>query len=75
VWQEKRQDEDLFGINHFDVIAPVKDNRPVAEQDVDLLRVSDLYQKIEAPSYQLDVPHKNQLKIKKWLQAQKHFKE
>jgi|GEM_PF-1062481 len=59
-----------FWHQSFDFIAPFKDNRPVAEQDVDLLRVAQLYQKIEAPSYQLSAPHKNQLKIKKWLQAQ-----
>ena len=59
-----------FWHQSFDVITPVEDNKPVAEQDVDLLRVSDLYQKKDAPSYQLKVPHKNQLKIKKWLHAQ-----
>ena len=59
-----------FWHQSFDVITPVEDNKPVAEQDVDLLRVSDLYQKKDAPSYQLEVPHKNQLKIKKWLHAQ-----
>ena len=59
-----------FWHQSFDVIAPFQDNRPVAEQDVDLLRVSSLYQKKDAPSYQLEVPHKNQLKIKKWLHAQ-----
>jgi ADP-heptose:LPS heptosyltransferase len=59
-----------FWHQSFDLIAPLKDNRPIAEQDVDLLRVAKLYQKAEAPSYQLSAPHKNQLKIKKWLQAQ-----
>ena len=54
----------------FNLIAPFKDNRPIAEQDVDLLRVANLYQKKEAPSYQLSAPHKNQLRVKKWLQAQ-----
>ena len=60
-----------FWHQSFDVITPVEDNKPVAEQDVDLLRVSGLYQKKDAPSYQLRAPHKNQLKVKKWLQAQK----
>ena len=59
-----------FWHQSFNIIAPFKDNRPIAEQDVDLLRVANLYQKKEAPSYQLRVPHKNQLKVKKWLQAQ-----
>ena len=59
-----------FWHQSFNLIAPFKDNRPIAEQDVDLLRVANLYQKKEAPSYQLRVPHKNQLKVKKWLQAQ-----
>ena len=59
-----------FWHQSFDVITPVEDNKPVAEQDVDLLRVSGLYQKKDAPSYQLEAPHKNQLRVKKWLQAQ-----
>ncbi len=59
-----------FWHQSFNLIAPFKDNRPIAEQDVDLLRAANLYQKKEAPSYQLSAPHKNQLKIKKWLQAQ-----
>ena len=59
-----------FWHQSFDLIAPFQDNRPVAEQDLDLLRASDLYNKKEAPSYQLEAPHKNQLKIKKWLKAQ-----
>jgi heptosyltransferase-3 len=60
-----------FWHQSFDFIASFKDNRPVAEQDVDLLRVAKLYQKLEAPSYQLKAPQKNELKIKKWLQTQK----
>lgn len=63
-----------FWHQSFDLIAPLKDNRPIAEQDVDLLRVAKLYQKTEAPSYQLSAPHKNQLKVKKWLQAQQFSK-
>ena len=59
-----------FWHQSFNLIAPFKDNRPIAEQDVDLLRVANLYQKKEAPSYQLSAPHKNQLRVKKWLQAQ-----
>jgi heptosyltransferase-3 len=59
-----------FWHQSFDLIAPFQDNRPVAEQDLDLLRASDLYNKKEAPAYQLEAPHKNQLKIKKWLKAQ-----
>jgi heptosyltransferase-3 len=59
-----------FWHQSFDVIAPFQDNRPVAQQDVDLLRVTHLYKKKEAPPYQLEVPHKNQLRIKQWLKAQ-----
>jgi heptosyltransferase-3 len=58
-----------FWHQSFDVITPVEDNKPVAEQDVDLLRVSGLYQKKDAPSYQLEAPHKNQVKIKQWLKS------
>ena len=60
-----------FWHQSFDLIAPFKDNRPVAEQDVDLLRVAKLYQKTEAPSYQLSPSKKNLLKVKQWLQAQR----
>ena len=59
-----------FWHRSFNLIAPFKDNRPIAEQDIDLLRAANLYQKKEAPSYQLSAPHKNQLKVKKWLQAE-----
>ena len=59
-----------FWHQSFDLIAPFKDNRPIAEQDIDLLRAAKLYQKTEAPSYQLSSPKKNQLKVKKWLHAQ-----
>jgi heptosyltransferase-3 len=59
-----------FWHQSFDLIAPFKDDKPIAEQDVDLLRVAKLYKEKEAPSYQLSSPKKNQLKIKKWLQAQ-----
>jgi heptosyltransferase-3 len=59
-----------FWHQSFDLIAPFKDNRPIAEQDVDLLRVAKLYQKTEAPSYQLSPSKKHLLKVKQWLQAQ-----
>lgn len=60
-----------FWHQSFNLIVPLQDNRPIADQDVDLLRAAMLYQKIEAPSYQLKAPQKNQVKIKKWLQTQK----
>jgi len=63
-----------FWHQSFDLIAPFKDNRPVAEQDVDLLRIAKLYEEKEAPSYQLSSPKKNQLKVKEWLQAQRFSK-
>ena len=63
-----------FWHQSFNLIAPFKDNRPIAEQDVDLLRAANLYQKKEAPSYQLSAPHKNQLRVKKWLQAEQASK-
>lgn len=59
-----------FWHQSFDLIAPFKDNRPIAEQDVDLLRVAKLYQKTEAPFYQLSPSKKHLLKVKQWLQAQ-----
>jgi len=59
-----------FWHQSFDLIVPFKDNRPIAEQDVDLLRVAKLYKDKEAPSYQLNAPKKSQLKVAKWLQAQ-----
>lgn len=34
-----------FWHQSFNLIAPFKDNRPIAEQDVDLLRAANLYQK------------------------------
>jgi heptosyltransferase III len=58
-----------FWHQSFNIIAPFKDNKPIAEQDVDLLRVANLYQKKDAPSYQLSAPHKNQVKIKQWLKS------
>ena len=60
-----------FWHQSFNFIAPIEDNKPIAEQDVDLLRVAQLYKETHAPSYQLIAPQKNQLKIKKWLQTQK----
>ena len=59
-----------FWHQSFDLIAPFKDNRPVAEQDVDLLRVAKLYKEKEAPSYQLSPSKKHLLKVKQWLQTQ-----
>ena len=64
-----------FWHHSFHFLAPVLDyERPMAEQDVDLLRACDLYKKKEAPPYQLEAPKKNQLKIKKWLKAQNILK-
>ena len=63
-----------FWHQSFDLIAPFKDDKPIAEQDVDLLRVAKLYKEKEAPSYQLSSPKKNQLKVKEWLQAQRFSK-
>ncbi len=60
-----------FWNKSFDLIATIKEDKPIAEQDVDLLRAAKLYEKNEAPPYQLIPPKKNQLKIKKWLQAKK----
>ena len=64
-----------FWHQSFNLIAPFKDNRPIAEQDVDLLRAANLYQKKEAPSYQLSAPHENQLKVKKWLKSKNISKD
>ena len=57
-----------FWHESFDFLAPKLDiERPMAEQDVDLLRFVNLYEKSLAPAYelQISIPHKN--KVNAWL--------
>lgn len=57
-----------FWHQSFNFLAPKLDiERPMAEQDVDLLRSINLYKKSVAPAYQLDIsiPQKN--KVNAWL--------
>jgi len=57
-----------FWHQSFDFLAPTLDSeRPMAEQDVDLLRSANLYKKSSAPAYELhiSIPQKN--KVNAWL--------
>jgi heptosyltransferase-3 len=57
-----------FWHQSFDFLAPMIDTeRPMAEQDVDLLRSANLYKKSSAPTYELhiSIPQKN--KVNAWL--------
>jgi len=58
----------LFWHNSFDVLTESLDDiRPIAEQDVDLLRAVNLYKKKIAPSYLVNPSLKHKTKIKSWL--------
>ena len=46
------------------------DFRPIAEQDVDLLRAADLFKSKKAPPYLVNPPSKQRTKIKTWLSKQ-----
>ena len=57
-----------FWHNSFNYLAPELDHvRPMAEQDVDLLRTANIYTKSIAPAYELhiSIPQKN--KVNAWL--------
>lgn len=57
-----------FWHHSFDCLAPSLDAlRPMAEQDVDLLRAANLYKKTIAPSYELDISHVDKKKLTNWL--------
>ncbi len=52
---------------HF-LAAELDHERPIAEQDVDLLRAANLYNKTIAPAYELDISLKQKNKLEVWLQ-------
>jgi len=57
-----------FWHNSFNFLAPILDHeRPMAEQDVDLLRAANLYKKLIAPGYELNIHLTQKNKIKAWL--------
>lgn len=57
-----------FWHQSFDFLAPELDTeRPMAEQDVELLRSSNLYKKSSAPPYDLSISSKLKNKINLWL--------
>ena len=57
-----------FWHQSFDVLTECLDDiRPIAEQDVDLLRAAGLYGTVKAPSYLVKPSVKQKLKIKNWL--------
>ncbi len=57
-----------FWHQSFDFLAPELDTeRPMAEQDVDLLRSSNLYKKSSAPAYDLSISSKLKNKVNLWL--------
>jgi len=57
-----------FWHHSFDYLAPALDaQRPMAEQDVDLLRVANLYKKTIAPSYELDISPADKARLRNWL--------
>jgi heptosyltransferase-3 len=52
----------------FDFLAPALDTlRPMAEQDVDLLRVANLYKKKTAPAYNLNILPAQKTQLRNWL--------
>jgi heptosyltransferase-3 len=57
-----------FWHQSFDILTESLDDiRPIAEQDVDLLRAVGLYGQFKAPSYLVKPAAKQKLKIKNWL--------
>jgi heptosyltransferase-3 len=57
-----------FWHQSFDILTESLDDlRPIAEQDVDLLRAVGLYGNAKAPSYQVKSSINQKLKIKNWL--------
>ena len=57
-----------FWHQSFDFLAPELDTeKPMAEQDVELLRSSNLYKKSSAPAYDLNVSKSQKNKISAWL--------
>ena len=59
-----------FWHQSFDFLAPMLDShRPIAEQDVDLLRSANLYRKSVAPAYDLNISVSQQNKVNAWLKS------
>jgi heptosyltransferase-3 len=57
-----------FWHQSFDILTESLDDlRPIAEQDVDLLRAAGLYGNVKAPSYLVKASINQKLKIKNWL--------
>lgn len=57
-----------FWHNSFDYLAEELDHeRPMAEQDVDLLRSANLYKKAVAPAYELDIKPSQKIKLSRWI--------
>jgi heptosyltransferase-3 len=57
-----------FWHKSFDFLAPKLDTeRPMAEQDVDLLRSVNLYKKTSAPPYELNIRAPQKSKVDGWL--------
>jgi heptosyltransferase-3 len=57
-----------FWHQSFDILTESLDDlRPIAEQDVDLLRAVGLYGNVKAPSYLVKASINQKSKIKKWL--------
>ncbi len=57
-----------FWHQSFDFLAPKLDtDRPMPEQDVDLLRATNLYKKSAAPAYELNISSLQKNKLNAWL--------
>jgi heptosyltransferase-3 len=60
----------FFWHNSFQYLAPAIDlERPMAEQDVELLRIIKLYKKSSAPKYQLKINTAAKIKVTEWLMS------
>ena len=63
-----------FWHQSFDILTESLDDlRPIAEQDIDLLRAVGLYGNIKAPSYLVKPSAKQKSKIKNWLSKHSVF--
>jgi heptosyltransferase III len=68
VWARKTHRRGQFWHQSFDILTESLDDlRPIAEQDVDLLRAVGLYGNVKAPSYLVKASINQKLKIKNWL--------
>lgn len=60
-----------FWHNSFNYLAQELDHiRPMAEQDVDLLRSANIYKKSTAPAYELDISSSQKNKLNSWAHDQ-----